>query len=42
VMRFRKGGGKRKKIDWMWRKKGLEEVKEFKYLEYYIQGKRCR
>jgi len=36
MMKFRKGGEKRKRIDWMWRGKRLEEVKKFKYLEYYI------
>jgi hypothetical protein len=35
-MRFRKGEGKRKKIDWMWKEKRLRNVKEFKYLGYYI------
>ncbi|KMQ82463.1 rna-directed dna polymerase from mobile element jockey-like protein, partial [Lasius niger] len=33
VMRFRKGGRK-KKIDWRWKGKRIEEVKEFKYLRY--------
>lgn len=37
VMRFRKGGGKTKKIDWRWKRKKLEEVKQFKYLGYTIQ-----
>lgn len=28
VMRFRKGGGRSKKIDWRWKGKRLEEVKK--------------
>lgn len=30
VMRCRKGG-RRKKIVWRWKEKGIEEVKEFRY-----------
>jgi len=29
---FRKGGGKRKRIKWMWKGKRIEEMSEFKYL----------
>ncbi|XP_068994227.1 trichohyalin-like [Neodiprion pinetum] len=32
IMRFRKGGGRRKNIDWRWKGKRIEEVKEFSYL----------
>jgi len=32
VVRFRKGGGRGKKVEWWWREKRIEEVKEFKYL----------
>jgi len=44
MMRFRKGREKRKKIDWIYKEKRLEEVKEFKKFKefknfgYYIQG----
>lgn len=38
VMRFKKGGGRRKIIDWRWKGKKLEEVKEFKYLGYTFQS----
>lgn len=37
VMRFRKGGGKRKKINWRWEEKVIEKVKYFKYLGYIFQ-----
>ncbi|XP_071650744.1 uncharacterized protein [Temnothorax longispinosus] len=37
VMRFRKGGGRKKKYDWRWKGKKLEEVKEFKYLGYTMK-----
>ena len=32
IMRFRKGLGRYMEVDWRWR--GIEEVKEFKYLGY--------
>lgn len=35
IMRFRKGGGRIKKVDWRWKK--LKEVKQFGYLEYTMQ-----
>jgi len=34
---FRKGGGKiRRRIKWMWKRKVIEEVSEFKYLGYAL------
>lgn len=29
IMRFRKGGGRIKKMEWRWKGKQIEEVKEF-------------
>lgn len=37
VMRFRKGGGRKSKIEWRWKGKKLEDVRKFKYLGYVIQ-----
>lgn len=37
IMRFRKGRGK-KRINWIWKKKTIEEVKEFTYLRYVVQS----
>lgn len=37
VMRFRKGGGRNTTVDWRWRGKKIEEVKEFKYLGYVFK-----
>ncbi|XP_024883228.1 uncharacterized protein LOC112461981 [Temnothorax curvispinosus] len=37
VMRFRKGGGKMKKVKWSWKEEEIEEVKEFCYLGYTFQ-----
>lgn len=37
VMRFRKGGGRWKSVDWGWKNEKLEEVKEFKYLGYVVK-----
>jgi len=34
IIRFRKGGGRRKKMDWRWKGKRIEEVREIKYLGY--------
>jgi len=31
---FRKGGGRRRRIKWMWKRKRIEELSEFKYLGY--------
>jgi len=36
IMRFRKGGGRKKKVDWRWKGRRIEEVKEFKYLGYTL------
>lgn len=38
IMRFRKGGGRKRKTDWRWKGKRLEEVKEFKYLGFTIKS----
>lgn len=33
IMRFRKEGGRMRKVDWRWKDKVIEEIKyEFKYL----------
>ncbi|XP_068993226.1 golgin subfamily A member 6-like protein 24 [Neodiprion pinetum] len=37
IMRFRKGGDRRKNIDWRWKGKKIEEVKEFSYLGYRVK-----
>jgi hypothetical protein len=37
VIRFRKGGGRRKKREWRWKGEGIEEVREFSYLGYTLQ-----
>jgi len=34
IIRFRKGGGRRHKVDWRWKGKKIEVVREFKYLGY--------
>jgi len=34
---FRKGGGKRRRTKWRWKGKRIEEVTEFKYLDYVIK-----
>jgi len=36
-MCFRKGGGRRRKVKWMWRGKRIEEMSEFKYLCYVLK-----
>jgi len=36
-MRFKKGGGRMRKREWRWRGKGIEEVREFRYLGYTLQ-----
>ncbi|KMQ83443.1 axoneme-associated protein, partial [Lasius niger] len=38
IMVFRKGGGRRKRIKWIWKGKKIEEDKEIKYLEYVFQA----
>jgi len=37
VMRFRKGKGRMEKREWWWKRKRIEEVKEFRYLGYVFQ-----
>lgn len=32
IMRFRRGGGRKKKVEWKWKGRRIEEVGEFKYL----------
>ena len=34
VIRFRKGGGRERVMEWRWKGRRVEEVKEFKYLGY--------
>lgn len=38
IMRFKRGGGRKKKIRWRWEGKEIEEVREFKYLGYVFQS----
>lgn len=35
ILRFNKGGGRRKKISWKWKSKTIEEMKEYKYLDVF-------
>lgn len=37
IMRFKKGGERLGKSDWRWKRKRIEEIKEFKYLGYVMQ-----
>ncbi|XP_025154445.1 uncharacterized protein LOC105180639 [Harpegnathos saltator] len=37
VMRCRKNGGRCKEMDWRWKGKRVEEVKEYKYLGYVVR-----
>lgn len=37
IMRFRKRGGRMRKMDWKWRGRVIEVVREFKYLGYTLQ-----
>ncbi|KAL6416889.1 hypothetical protein ACFW04_013103 [Cataglyphis niger] len=37
ILRFRKGGGRDRKVSWRWKGKVIEEVKEFSYLGYMMQ-----
>lgn len=37
MMRFRKGGGRNRKMIWRQRRKELEELKEYKYLGFVFQ-----
>lgn len=40
VMRFRKGGGREKKISWRWKGKAVKEVNFFTYTIWGIQCKK--
>jgi len=35
-MRYRRDDGRRKKVDWRWKGRKIEEVREFKYLGYTL------
>lgn len=37
VMRFRKEGGREKKVEWRWKEKVIEDVKRYNYLGYTLQ-----
>lgn len=37
IIRFKKGGGRESRVEWRWKVKRIEEVKEFNYLEYVLQ-----
>lgn len=37
IVRFRKGEGRMDRRDWRWKRRKLEEAKEFKYLGYILQ-----
>jgi len=37
IMRCRKGGGRWKKVNWKWKSRDLEEVREFSYLGYKVK-----
>ncbi|EZA46405.1 hypothetical protein X777_00193 [Ooceraea biroi] len=34
MVRFKRGGGRRRIVKWWWKGREIEEVKEVKYLEY--------
>lgn len=36
MMRCKRGGGRRKKVSWRWKRKMIEEVNNFKYLGYTL------
>lgn len=36
-MKFRKGGGRKKKVNWRWKRRMVEKMREFKYLDYTLQ-----
>jgi len=38
IMRFRRGGGRKKKVGWYWEGKRVEEVSTFKYWDMYSKG----
>jgi len=37
IMRFRKGGGRKRKVKWRWEGREVEEVKSYRYLGYVFQ-----
>jgi len=37
IVRFRKGGRRKRKKEWRWKGRRIEKVKEIKYLEYVLQ-----
>lgn len=37
IMRFKRGRGELMKNEWRWKGKGIEEIKEFKYLGYVLE-----
>lgn len=37
IMRFKKGGGRNRKMDWRWKGERIEDVREFAYLRYTLQ-----
>ena len=37
VLRFREGGRRMSRMSWWWKRKKIEEVKEYKYLGYIFQ-----
>ena len=37
IIRFRKGGGRARVMEWRWKGRRIEEVKEFKYLGYVFK-----
>jgi len=37
VMRFRRGGGRMGRVNWRWKGREMEEVREFRYLGYTLQ-----
>jgi len=42
IMRFRKGGGREKEVQWSWKGKRIEEVKQFTYLGYVVCTEKWR
>lgn len=42
IIRFQKGGGRIKRVDWRWKRKRIEEVKEFGYIGYTLQKNGAR
>jgi len=37
ILRFRRGGGRKRKVRWWWEGRSLEEVSQYKYLGYVFQ-----